>query len=487
MGDTAPLSDSALILKGSDGGRRVITAIDGRAQQMGLRVGMPVARAEAMFTGLIIADADPVADSLALDKLAIWALRHYSPIAAADPPDGLVLDIAGADHLYGGEAGLVSDIMTRLAERGITAYAALADSWGAAHGLARFGGNHVQIVEPRKTTEAIRNLPITALRLPSDTIEDLLVLGLDTIGELTARPRAPLAKSFGLRLLRRIDQALGAIAEPIEPVDTPELLSVHRIFAEPISAPETLEKYTRRLVGAMCDKLEDAGLGSRRLDLHFTRVDNRIETLFVATAKPVRDVKRLTRLMCDKIETVDPGWGVEKMVLVAAFAEPLVLQQTTAHFAAPPRPDVEELWDTLANCYGPERLYRVISLPTDIPERAVKRLPPTSPEVGSKRNAPYRRPKRLYRPPEPIQTLAALPDHPPRAFTWRGQRYGVACADGPERVHGEWWVSEKEAGKVRDYYILEVLSGERFWVFRGGDGQHEGTGSLDWYLQGKFD
>jgi protein ImuB len=93
----------------------------------------------------------------------------------------------------------------------------------------------------------------------------------------------------------------------------------------------------------------------------------------------------------------------------------------------------------------------------------------------------------MYRPPEAIQALAVLPDHPPRAFTWRGQRYSVACADGPERVRGEWWVSDNEIGKVRDYYILEVESGERFWVFRGGDGQHENTGSLNWYLQGKFD
>jgi protein ImuB len=99
----------------------------------------------------------------------------------------------------------------------------------------------------------------------------------------------------------------------------------------------------------------------------------------------------------------------------------------------------------------------------------------------------YRRPQRMFRKPEPILALAGLPDHPPRAFTWRGQRYSVALADGPERVRGEWWRSDNEKGKVRDYFILEVENGERFWVFRAGDGQHEGTGSLNWYLHGKFD
>ncbi len=464
----------------------MVTAADDLARQIGVYIGMPVAKAESLYAELVIMDADPKADATALDKLAIWALRRYSPIVAADPPDGLVLDIQGAAHLYGGEAGLVSDVIARLAELGITAQAALADSWGAAHALARFGQQTSCILEPGKSNEALLRLPIAALRLPLEMMPDLRLLGLDTIGELAAKPRAPLTQSFGPKLFRRVDQAFGRLAEPIEPVDSPELISVQRIFAEPIGAAETLEKYTRRLTDAMCDRLEEAGLGSRRLDLHFTRVDNRIETICVATAKPVREPKRLGRLLCDKIETVDPGWGVDKMVMTAACVEPLILKQVTASFSSPPRPDVEELWDTITNRYG-NRLYRAISVATDIPERAVRRAPPTSLEVGSKRNATYRRPQRMYRKPEPIQTLAALPDHPPRAFTWRGQRFHVACADGPERVRGEWWRTDNETGKVRDYFILEVDSGERFWVFRAGDGQHDDTGSLNWYMHGKFD
>lgn len=265
------------------------------------------------------------------------------------------------------------------------------------------------------------------------------------------------------------------------------MIRIERTFAEPIGAPETIEKYTRRLTDRMCLRLEEAGLGSRRLDLHFTRTDNRIETIFVGTAKPVRDARRLSKLLVDKIETVDPGWGVEKMVMTAAFTEPLVMKQTLAAFEAPARPDVEDLWDVLSNRHGSDCLYRALSMPTDIPERAVKRVPPTSDEVGSNRNAPYRRPQRLYRKPEEIMALAVLPDHPPRAFTWRGQRYAVACADGPERVRGEWWVSQREKGKVRDYFILEVESGERFWAFRTGDGQHADTGGLKWFLHGKFE
>ncbi|MDC7675558.1 DUF6504 family protein [Asticcacaulis machinosus] len=487
MGNTAPSADTPLVLKGAIGSRRIVMAVDDLGVKIGVRIGMPVAKAESLFGNLTILDADPVRDADALEKLAIWALRLYSPIVAVDPPDGLVLDITGAAHLYGGEAGLVADLITRLADLGITAHVALSDSWGAAHALARFGRQARLIVEAGHSAEALLRLPVEALRLPPDMLPDLHLLGLDTIGELAGKPRPPLTKSFGPKLFKRIDQAFGRLSEPIEPVASPELIQVERVFAEPIGAPETLEKYTRRLTDMICNRLDEKGLGVRRLDLHFVRVDNHIETIMAATAKPVRDPKRLGRLLCDKIETVNPGFGVDRMRLVAALTERLDAKQVEASWSQPAKPDVDDLWDILANRYGPDCLYRAVSVATDIPERAVKRVPPSASEMGSRRNAGYRRPQRLYRKPEAIQTLAALPDHPPKAFSWRGQRYRVACADGPERVLGEWWRSDTELGKVRDYFILEVEGGQRFWVFRSGDGQHPETGGLNWFLHGKFD
>ncbi|MFT4077564.1 MAG: DNA polymerase Y family protein [Asticcacaulis sp.] len=184
MGSAAPSRDVPLVLKGSDGRRRVVTAADDLALKMGVHIGMPVAKAEALFSELVILDADPEADALALEKLAIWALRLYSPIVAVDPPDGLILDIQGAAHLFGGEAALIADVRRRLADLGITSVAALADTWGAAHALSRFSGRETVHIEPGKTGEALRRLPIEALRLPPEMLPDLHLLGPDTIGEL---------------------------------------------------------------------------------------------------------------------------------------------------------------------------------------------------------------------------------------------------------------------------------------------------------------
>ncbi|RWP15965.1 MAG: DNA polymerase Y family protein, partial [Mesorhizobium sp.] len=159
-GDAAPPSETPLVLVGRDGRRRVVLATDAAAHSAGLRIGMPASKAQALVPGLIVHDAEPEADVEALERLALWALRRYAPIVAADPPDGIVIDTTGADHLHGGEAAMLGEMVQRLAAARITARAAVADSWGAAHALARFGGRTTIVVPSFETAQAIPPLPI---------------------------------------------------------------------------------------------------------------------------------------------------------------------------------------------------------------------------------------------------------------------------------------------------------------------------------------
>jgi protein ImuB len=202
---------------------------------------------------------------------------------------------------------MLEGIIARLAASGITARAAIADSWGAAHALARTSARPTLVVPAGDSTKTLLDLPIAALRLPNTMVEDLSVLGFARIGELAAKPRAPLTLRFGPELCRRLDQAMGRLSEPIDPVHLPDLIEVRRVFAEPIGAPETITRYIGKLTTQLCEVLEAKGLSARQLDLLFYRVDNRIEAIRIGTARPMRDVKRLTRLLCDKIETIDPG------------------------------------------------------------------------------------------------------------------------------------------------------------------------------------
>jgi protein ImuB len=471
LGAAALPAEAPLVLIGREGRRRVVLAADAAAQRAGLRVGMPATKAQAVVPGLIVKDAEPAADARALDRLALWALRRYAPIVAADAPDGLVIDATGAAHLHGGEDAMLKGMIEQLAASGVAARAAIADCWGAAHALARYVARSAIVVPAGESLTAILDLPIAALRLPKDMVEDLRVLGFERIGELAAKPRAPLALRFGPELGRRLDQAMGCLSEPIDPVRPPDLIEARRVFAEPIGAAETITRYTAKLVAQLCEALEAKGLGARRLDLLFHRIDNRIEAIRIGTALPVREVKRLTRLLCDKIETIDPGFGIEIMSLAATLAEPLAPKQTISSLTEELEADVSGLIDTLANRVGEQRLYRFAPVASDVPERSVCRVAPTAPDTGETWPDLWPRPARLLPAPEPIETLALLPDHPPVSFTWRGVRRRVKCADGPERVFGEWWKRDAELIAVRDYFRVEDEAGERFWIYRSGDGE----------------
>ncbi len=485
-GDAAPPPETPLVLIGRDGRRRIVLAADAAARAVGVRIGMPASKAQARVPGLIAHDAVPDADEMALERLALWALRRYAPIVAADPPDGLVIDTTGADHLHGGEPAMVTDMVERLGASGFTAHAAVADSWGAAHALARFGTRATIVVPAGKTAQAILPLPIAALRLPAATIDGLRRLGFETIADLAGTPRASLALRFGPEPGRRLDQTFGRLSEPIEPIRPEEIVEVRGNFAEPIGAAETIARYTGKLVAELCAQLEMRGLGARRLDLLFFRVDNRIEAIRVGTAMPVRDTKRLTRLLTDKIETIDPGFGIEQIRLAATAAEPLRAKQTISSLAEPPEPDVSDVIDILANRVGEERLYRFAPVQSDVPERSVQRIAPMAPDTGEGWPSHWPRPTRLLPRPEPIETVALLPDHPPVTFTWRGVRRRVKRADGPERVFGEWWKRDAELAAVRDYFQVEDENGERYWVYRAGDGEDAATGSHKWFMHGIF-
>lgn len=485
MGSAAPPVETPLVMVGRDGRRRVVLAADAAAQRSGLRVGMPATKAQALVAELIIHDADPAADADALERLAVWALR-YSPMVAADLPDGLVIDATGATHLHGGEGAMLEDMIRRLAGADIVARAALADTWGAAHSLARYGARPMLVVPERQSAGSVERLPIASLRLADDVVDDLRKLGFERIADLMATPRAPLALRFGPDVGRRLDQALGLRNEPIDPVRPADVVEVRRSFVEPIGAAETIARYVGKLVGLLCEELEAKGLGARRIDMICHLVDNRIQAVRVGTAKPVRDIKRLTRLLCDKIETVDPGFGIEILRLAATSAEPLVAKQSVSSLVAATEADVSGLIDILVNRVGESRLYRFAPMASDVPERSTRKIAPAAPDCGEGWPNHWPRPSRLLPLPEPIETVALLPDHPPVSFTWRGIRRRVKRADGPERVFGEWWKRDAELVAVRDYFQVEDEAGERFWIFRSGDGEDAATGSHRWFLHGIF-
>jgi protein ImuB len=467
------------------GSRILLAAVSPEAAALGLHPGMPLAQARVLVPGLDVRDADAQADAATLRSLCLFAARRWTPRAALSGADGLFLDLSGVAHLFGGEEAMCRRIVRFCARAGFAARIAVAGTPGAAHALARFGREAVALCPPGGEAEALAPLPLAALRLEESALSAARRLGLESVGELLAMPRAPLSRRLGAAALVRLDQALGRTAEAIEPLVPEEAPAATLRLVEPIATAEAIAEALARLVADLVAALVERGLGARAIAFLCERVDGAVQRVGVGTARATRDGAHLLRLLGARIETIEPGFGIEAMRLVAWRAEPLAPEQSAAVLSGEDvAPDLAPLVDRLAGRLGHRRLFRSSALESDVPERSVARVGPLGAPVAW---PSWPRPVRLLAPPERVDNVVALlPDQPPRRFTWRGRAYRVACADGPERIHGEWWRRSGEADAVRDYFQVEAEGGARFWLYRRGDGVDARTGDLSWYLHGVF-
>ena len=453
---------------------------------------MRLADARALCPAIVAVPSDPAGDRDALEKLALWAQR-WGPWSALDPPDGLLVDVTGAVHLFGGEARMLADVQAMLARRGYTARCAIAPTAGAAWALAHYGAERA-ILPPSMGEDLpplLADLPVAALRLEDDVLTVLRRLGLKRLSDLGGVGRDALARRFrnrkspGANPLVRLDQLLGRVPEPLLPVIAPDLPLVQRRLMEPIRHRALLDQVLADLVDDMVRVLEGRGAGARRLELGLWRVDGQLVMRQLELAAASRDAAHLTRLFAAKLDDVDAGLGIELARLRASWCEPVAMTQADIEAAAQQHgTSLAAMVDRLSVRLGPRAVSRPVLHASHIPERAQRWQPPLADEPAAQGQLRFHaRPVKLLDRAEPIAVLYASPDGQPQRFRWRGAVHDVARVEGPERIAPEWW-RERGAARLRDYYRIEDGAGRRYWIYRLGlTGDGRGGPPL-WFLQG---
>lgn len=481
------------MIAGRDRGALRLTAVDRRAAGLGLAPGMGLAQARARVPHLAVAVADPAADARFLMRLA-EACEVYTPRLAIDQPMGLLLDITGCAHLFGGEARMMERVPRRVAHFGVSTQAALAGTPEAARAMARFGPGG--IVAPGGEVAAVRGLPVRALEADGRTQEALIRAGLARLGDLADRPSQVLLARFPAEVIARLQRILGREDQRITPLRAKPDFTVEEHFAEPFTATEALYQVIGRLAEGLGAALAQAGRGGRSFELTLFRSDGALRRLTVETAGPMREPEALLRLFRLRVEgladPLDPGFGFDAVRLAALASDPVSAVQPGLEGGrkGDARP-LSELIDRLVTRFGRDRVLRFVARDSHDPLRAGAPVPWLSavasddwPEAEA--GEPPRRPLTIFDPPQPIEAVAEVPDAPPVRFRWRRVLHEVARAEGPERIAPDWWRRlGAEVPPERDHYRVEDSAGRRFWLCREGGYGDPGRGPK-WYVLGLF-
>lgn len=487
-----PGPDTPLVLVAKVRGALRLEAVDARAQALGIVCGLALADARAMQPDLVVAQMDEEADLHWLKRLA-RRCSVWTPLVAIVPCDGITLDIAGVDHLFGGEAGLAVQIADALGAAGMSLRLAAASTPEAAQALARHAALPVE-----DERQAIRALPVAALGLDAEASLALRRAGLKTVGEVAARSAAGIAARFGMEAVTALRRLTGEEQAPIAPLATPVPLHFERRFAEPIGLQSTVAACFTELLREATRVLEERDLGGRRFVLTLYRSDGARHRLEIETGRPARDPALVLRLFDERIaslaDPLDPGFGYDRMTLFLPATEPLVAGQPGLDGGERNEAALAELIDRLSTRLGAQSLSRLAPRDSHLPEQAQFVLPAIQerapipwplPPAGE----PPLRPLFLFDPPQPVEVIAEVPDGPPHRFRWRRRLHEVRLYEGPERIAAEWWrrkggESPGKGGLTRDYYRIEDVRGRRYWIFRHG--LYAEKPDPRWYLHGLF-
>ncbi|MHA6264807.1 Y-family DNA polymerase [Arenibacterium sp. CAU 1754] len=526
MADPGPL---AVVAEQSN--MQVITSLNAAAESAGVQVGQPLRDAHAICATLLTRARNAPAEAAFLTALRRWAGK-FSPWVAEERPDGLVVDLTGCAHLFGGEAGLLTVIESDCANMGLSVQAGIADTLGAAWALARFagqggvsdrngdaidqearatrsragkrrhwtrGGTAPQKVEtpggvsriaaPGQSYGALSPLPVAALRLEPATTAQLGRLGLRRIGDLLGQPRAALARRFGKGLVLRLDQAMGSAPEPVSPARPPHAFALRLTLPDPIGLHADLMAAIDRMLPRLCDRLQDKGRGVRSLRLEAHRTDQNAEIVTLSLARPSHDPARIRPLIEMKLDQIDAGFGIDMLRLEAIRTEPVHARTKVGHLTAGKPLDtrladnaaLDDLIGKLGARVGLEDITRRHPGSSHIPEKSALILAAAWSDPA--RDWPTQRPNRpllIWR-PEPVHA----PDDPtvPAMFRWRGRTWTLAQARGPERIAPEWWLDDPDwRNGVRDYWIVTTTQKDRLWLYYG----YGATLSAGWFCQGGF-
>lgn len=283
----------------------LLDAVNDVARAFGVRDGQSIAEARALVAHLVVRRVSERQVLDALGRIAEIALA-FGPTVAISAPDTVWVDVTGTAHLLGGEPALAIELSGRVRALGHVVRVAIASGPELSRAFGRWApraaqGEGTLVVPTTDSGRAFARLPISALPLERDAVEWLVRLGVLTVGDLAALPRAAAAARLGPNASRVLDLCEGHDSAPLRAYE-PERVLVEQVgWEDAVVGLEPLLFALRGLVARMSARLAGRGEAAQAL---------------VVTLEHDRSVARLERVEPQHVlsfELAAPLWREDEM------------------------------------------------------------------------------------------------------------------------------------------------------------------------------
>ena len=268
------------------GARGVVLSANYAARKFGIRAAMPVGRAQRMAPqAVFIAPEHHRYSEISARVMEIFS--SFTPIVEPISLDEAFLDVTGAQKLLGSGREIARAIREKVLEQeGITCSVGIASN----KFIAKLASQHckpdalLEITDDR-VLEFLHPLPVSAMwGVGPKTGEALQRLGLHTIGDIAATPRATLIRALGDAAGASLyELSWGRDFREVTNEEPDKSISAAETFAHDLDNPEEILREYLRLCEKAAARLRDRELFAKTISIKVRFADfttiNRSKTL----------------------------------------------------------------------------------------------------------------------------------------------------------------------------------------------------------------
>ena len=526
-------SEGPVIVSYTKSGVDYVHCVNKSAAYLGIHPDMPLIDAVNIQSECTITKRNS-RDEKFLIKSFIKKLKKFSPWISTKKEKSLLLNITGCSHLFGGEEHLAKKIILEVKKMGFTSNVGIGSSPSAAILAAIFKNNYHKSIEKshevlpgnylnheakvtrfnskirsntvkytregcspqilgEKAESFISALPVNILDLKNKELNELYFLGLKNISHLSKLRRYELLEYFGKDFLNKLDRTLGVRNEPISPLEEKYNPIYCKDFIQPVISKNRLVLELENIIKIALRRLGETDTLIKEIAVTFisSKLEKKEINLMLKTA--TKEVDFIISLLKIKVDSIQFFSDVRELNLsIKESKKNNPLQSDMKYFSMPLKgikninsnEKYAELISKISLRIGYNNIRKIYLKNTHIPEK-VASIVPIDTKVS---NRSWEKSRSTLRPiylfsPKKIEVEKFKNSPLPKTCTLSGVKKHISAAFGPDTIAPEWWCQNSTWElHTRDYWTIELLEGEKFWIFELKNGKL----SNQWYIHGNF-